>query len=66
MTVKTRKTIRKRFKVTGSGKVMRRKPGKRHMLRKRTNKQKRAMSQDQGLGKGQAKMVRKGAPSLFN
>ena len=38
---KTRKAVAKRFKVTGSGKVLRRKQGKRHILQKKTRKRKR-------------------------
>lgn len=44
-TAKTRKAVAKRFKVTGSGKVLRRKQGKRHILTKKNQKRKR------GLGK---------------
>ena len=38
---KTRKAVAKRFKVTGSGKVLRRKQGKRHLLQKKNRKRKR-------------------------
>ena len=38
---KTRKAVAKRFKVTGSGKVLRRKQGKRHILQKKNRKRKR-------------------------
>jgi large subunit ribosomal protein L35 len=44
---KTKKSIAKRFKVTGTGKVIFRKAGKRHMLRNKNTKQKRRMCQDQ-------------------
>ena len=40
---KTRKAVAKRFKVTGSGKILRRKQGKRHILQKKTRKRKRAL-----------------------
>ena len=40
---KTRKAVAKRFKVTGSGKVLRRKQGKRHILQKKSSKRKRAL-----------------------
>jgi|TARA_B110000438_G_C15229877_1_gene400926 large subunit ribosomal protein L35 len=46
---KTKKSIAKRFKVTGTGKVVRRKPGKRHMLRNKNKKQLRRMGQSQLL-----------------
>ena len=38
---KTRKAVAKRFKVTGSSKVLRRKQGKRHILQKKSRKRKR-------------------------
>lgn len=38
---KTRKAVAKRFKVTGTGKVLRRKQGKRHILQKKNRKRKR-------------------------
>jgi len=63
--IKTRKSIAKKFKVTGTGKVIRRSPGKRHFLRNKTVKQKRRMSQDQVCSKGVAKFVRIGCPDLF-
>lgn len=63
--IKTRKSIAKKFKVTGSGKVMRRKAGHRHFLRNKTNKQKRGMTQDQPASAGVTRFVRIGAPNLF-
>ena len=59
---KTKKSIAKRFKITGSGKVLRRSPGQRHCLRNRTIKQKRAASQDKPVSPGIAKKVREGCP----
>jgi large subunit ribosomal protein L35 len=38
---KTRKAVAKRFKVTGTGKVLRRKQGKRHLLQSKNRKRKR-------------------------
>ena len=40
---KTRKAVAKRFKVTGTGKVLRRKQGKRHILQKKSRKRKRQL-----------------------
>lgn len=54
---KTHKGISKRFKVTGSGKVTHRKPGQRHLRRKRTVKQIRAGKQDHSLAKGMSVRV---------
>ena len=38
---KTRSSVAKRFKVTGTGKILRRRQGKRHILQKKNRKRKR-------------------------
>ncbi len=43
--MKTKSGAKKRFKVTGSGKIMRRKANKRHILTKKTSKRKRHLGQ---------------------
>jgi large subunit ribosomal protein L35 len=63
--IKTRKSIAKKFKVTGSGKVLRRKAGHRHFLRNKTVKQKRKMCQDQACSAGVTRFVKIGAPNMF-
>lgn len=62
---KTRKSISKRFKVTASGKVLYRTSGKRHQLRNKTVKQRRAKGQDKKAPNGVTRFVRVAAPSLF-
>lgn len=62
MAQKTRKAFAKRFKISGTGKVLRRKANHGHLLRNKSQKQKRAMRQDQGLGAGQAKQVKSALP----
>lgn len=52
----------KRIKVTGTGKVRRWKANHRHLLRNKSQKQKRAMRQDHGLGEGQARQMLRGLP----
>lgn len=42
---KTRKAVAKRFKVTGSGKILRRKQGKRHINRRKNRKRLRRLGQ---------------------
>ncbi|MEM7700111.1 MAG: 50S ribosomal protein L35 [Verrucomicrobiota bacterium] len=42
---KTRKGVAKRFKVTGSGRVLRRKQGKRHINRRKNAKRLRRLGQ---------------------
>lgn len=61
---KTRKSIAKRFKITGSGKIVRRTPGKRHRNRFMTNKQSRNARKDKAASPGISKIVIKGAPFL--
>jgi len=63
--MKTRKSVAKRFKVTGSGKVMRRKPGHRHLLRRKSQKQKRAMRQDQPAPEGLRRQIKVAMPHSF-
>lgn len=41
--MKTRKAVRNRFKVTGTGELKRQRPGKRHILTKKTPKRKRQL-----------------------
>ena len=59
---KTKKSIAKRFKVTGTGKVMRRSPNRRHLLSHKSVKQKRRSGQDQEASKGFTKIVHKALP----
>ena len=54
---KTHKGMSKRFKVTGTGKVTHRKPGQRHLRRKKTVKQMRSGRQDHALSNGMARRV---------
>jgi large subunit ribosomal protein L35 len=63
--IKTRKSIAKKFKVTGTGKVIRRSPGKRHFLRNKSVKQKRRKGQDQVCSEGVKRFVKIGCPNLF-
>jgi large subunit ribosomal protein L35 len=63
--IKTRKSIAKKFKVSGTGKVLHRSPGKRHFLRNKSVKQKRRMSQDHVAAPGLAKIVKIGCPNKF-
>ncbi|MEX0330966.1 MAG: 50S ribosomal protein L35, partial [Puniceicoccaceae bacterium] len=63
--IKTRKSIAKKFKVTGTGKVLRRTAGKRHFLRNKTVKQKRRMSQDKSCSAGVTRFVKIGCPNKF-
>jgi len=59
---KTKKSIAKRFKVTGTGKVMRRSPNRRHLLSHKSVKQKRRSGNDQQASKGFSAIVHKAPP----
>lgn len=53
--MKTCKAALSRFKVTGKGKLVRRHPGRRHILTKKSSKRKRKMRKDALVDRGQVK-----------
>jgi large subunit ribosomal protein L35 len=56
---KTHSGAKKRFKVTGSGKIMREKAGKRHLLEHKSSKKTRALTGTAEVAKGDRKAVKK-------
>ncbi len=62
---KTKKSIVKRFKVTGRGKILRRTPGRRHLLSNKSTKQKRQSGRDKTVAPGHAANFRKAMPFAF-
>ena len=56
---KTHNSAKTRFKVTGTGKVLRRKAMQSHNLEKKSPKRKRAFTQDQPLHESNVKSVEK-------
>jgi large subunit ribosomal protein L35 len=54
--MKTRKAVLARFKVTGTGKLKRHRPGRRHILTKKSANRKRRLRKDALVDKGQVKM----------
>jgi large subunit ribosomal protein L35 len=56
---KTNSGAKKKFKVTSTGKLLRRKAGQSHNLEHKSPKQKRAFSKDQPVAKANDKVVRK-------
>ncbi|MFN4196763.1 MAG: 50S ribosomal protein L35 [Caldimicrobium sp.] len=50
--MKTNRSAAKRFKVTAKGKILHKKTGKRHLLRKKSAKAKRALGKYKELFKG--------------
>jgi len=61
---KTRKAVAKRFKVTGTGKLLRRKQGKRHILQKKNRKRKRNLGKVTLVSEADAPRVKESLPFL--
>ncbi|MCH1429690.1 MAG: 50S ribosomal protein L35 [Chlamydiales bacterium] len=57
--MKTNKAVKSRFKVTGTGKLKRSRPGKRHILTKKTPKRKRQLRTDALVDKAQLKTYKR-------
>jgi large subunit ribosomal protein L35 len=51
---KTKKSVAKRFKITATGKMMRRTPGVRHLLAAKSTKSKRRATRDKLVAPGHA------------
>lgn len=56
--MKTNKSVASRFKVTGTGKLKRRKPGLRHILTKKSSARKRHLAKPGLVHDGQLKMYK--------
>ncbi|HQZ27209.1 MAG: 50S ribosomal protein L35 [Verrucomicrobiales bacterium] len=59
---KTRKGVAKRFKVTGSGRILRRKQGKRHLNRRKNSKRLRRLGQSALVSPADEKNVKMNMP----
>ena len=59
---KTKKSIAKRFKITATGKLMRRTPGRRHLLTAKTSQSNSRAGLDKQVAKGHAAALKKGIP----
>lgn len=57
--MKTKKAVAARFRVTATGKLKRARPGKRHILTKKTAKRKRQLSGAAYVDKGQLKTYKR-------
>lgn len=56
--MKTRKAVKARFKLTGTGKLKRTHPGRRHILTKKSANRKRKLAKPALVDQGQLKMYR--------
>ena len=63
---KTKKSVAKRFKLTATGKLIRRTPGFRHLLASKSTKQKRRASKDKLVAEGHAKPLKRCLPYGLN
>ena len=59
---KTRKSVAKRFKITGTGKILRRRQGKRHLLQNKGRKRKRSLGKAVLVHERDAKAVKTNMP----
>src|SRR5688572_15326211 len=59
---KTKKSVAKRFKLTATGKLMRRTPGFRYLLAAKSTKSKRRASKDKLVAPGHAKPLKRCLP----
>ena len=59
---KTRKGVAKRFKVTGSGRILRRKQGKRHLNSRKNSKRLRRLGQSALVSPADEKNVKMNMP----
>lgn len=63
--VKTKKALVKRVKVTGSGKIVRMKAGRRHLLSDKSVKRKRRLRKKSLVSSAERKMVKRAIPYAF-
>jgi large subunit ribosomal protein L35 len=56
--MKTHSSLKGRFKITGSGKVMRYKQGKNHLLSGKSSKQKRVLSTNPAMAPGDVRRLK--------
>jgi large subunit ribosomal protein L35 len=57
--MKTHSGSKKRFRVTGTGKVMHEQPGMRHNFESKSSHRTRRLSQDQVIGKSENRRIKK-------
>jgi len=60
--LKTKKALAKRIKITGGGKLIRSKAGRRHLLSGKSKKRKRALRKKTVVASADKKMVKRALP----
>jgi len=59
MKLKTKKALKKRVKITGTGKILRRKAGKSHLLSGKSRKRKRRLSKPTLVSESHTQMIKR-------
>mgnify|MGYP001428127871 CR=1 FL=1 len=62
--IKTKRSAKKRIKITGSGKLKKYSPGKRHLLEHKKPGRKRSLSSDSDVSKSDVKKIKKMMPGI--
>jgi len=62
--MRTKKSAAKRFKVTGTGKIVRRNTGKGHLMMKKSGSRKRRLTLESGVASGERQKVRRMVPGI--
>ena len=62
--IRTRKTAAKRFEATASGKIVKRKTGKGHLMLKKSPSRKRRLDLKSEVNSGEKKVIRRMLPYL--
>ena len=60
--IKTKKSVAKRFKITGTGKVLFRGAGRRHLLQAKSSKRRRSLQKARPLGPTDVYRVKQNLP----
>jgi len=60
--VKTKKSVKKRFKITGTGKVLFRGAGKRHLMKTKNAKRRRSLGKAKVLGPTDVYRIKQNLP----
>ena len=60
--IKTKKSVSKRFKITGTGKVMFRGAGRRHLLQGKSSKRRRSLRKAKVLGSTDVYRIKQSLP----
>ena len=63
--IRTKKSAAKRFKVTATGKIMRRNTGKGHLMMKKSGSRKRRLTLESGVASGERQKIHRMVPRII-